>query len=189
VLQHRRARLLAAVTIVSLVALLATGLVLAAPLGTSFTYQGQLRQAGAAVNGACDFQFSLFDAASGGAQVGVTQAASGLTLVDGRFTVQLDFGGAAFDGNARWLEIATRCPAGGGGFTTMAPRQPLSPSPYALFAGSATSAPVSAATWPVSPSRRGPSTSRGTPWTAAAGRAAVAAFRWRAASASRTPAG
>jgi hypothetical protein len=36
-------RLLAAVTIVSLVALLATGLVFAAPLGTSFTYQGQLR--------------------------------------------------------------------------------------------------------------------------------------------------
>lgn len=132
-------RLLAA-TGCALVALLATGLVLAAPLGTAFTYQGQLRQAGLPVNGTCDLQFSLFDAASGGAQVSVTQAATGVILVDGRFTVQLDFGGAAFDGNARWLQIATRCPSGSGSFTTLDPRQPLSPAPYALFASGATSA-------------------------------------------------
>jgi len=124
----------------ALVALTGAGLVLAAPFGTAFTYQGQLRQAGVPVNGVCDFQFSLFDAATGGSQVGVTQAATGVTLVDGRFTVQLDFGGAAFDGNARWLQIATRCPAGSGSFTALDPRQPLSPSPYAMFAQSATSA-------------------------------------------------
>ena len=37
------------------------------PLGTSWTYQGQLRRSGAAYNGTCNFQFSLWDAASGGA--------------------------------------------------------------------------------------------------------------------------
>lgn len=131
---------LAATGLAVLLALIVGGVVVAAPFGTAFTYQGQLRQAGAAVNGTCDFQFGLFDALSGGSQIGATQAATGLTLVDGRFTVQLDFGGAAFDGNGRWLEIATRCPAGSGGFTTMTPRQPLSPSPYALFASGATTA-------------------------------------------------
>ncbi len=37
----------------------------AVPLGTSFTYQGRLENAGAALNGAADFSFSLFDAAFG----------------------------------------------------------------------------------------------------------------------------
>ena len=123
----------------ALVALAGAGLVLAAPFGTAFTYQGQLRQAGVPVNGTCDLQFTLFDAATGGAQVGAMLAATGVALVDGRFTVQLDFGGAAFDGNGRWLQIATRCPAGSGSFTPLDPRQPLSPSPYAIFATSATS--------------------------------------------------
>jgi hypothetical protein len=37
----------------------------AAP-GTAFTYQGRLTSGGAPVNGNCDAQFSLFDAASAG---------------------------------------------------------------------------------------------------------------------------
>lgn len=36
----------------------------AAALGTAFTYQGQLQQSATPVNGACDFQFALFDAAT-----------------------------------------------------------------------------------------------------------------------------
>jgi hypothetical protein len=130
---------LAIVAVAVVIALAGAGLVLAAPLGTAFTYQGQLRQAGVPVNGTCDFQFSLFDAAAAGAQIGATQAATGVTLVDGRFTVQLDFGPAAFTGEARWLQIATRCPSGSGGFTPLDPRQPLTPSPYALFSTAATS--------------------------------------------------
>ena len=38
----------------------------ATPLGTAFTYQGQLEQSGAPANGSCDMLFSLFGAASGG---------------------------------------------------------------------------------------------------------------------------
>ncbi|MGA9349147.1 MAG: hypothetical protein WBW48_10125 [Anaerolineae bacterium] len=105
-----------------------------APLSTTFTYQGQLRQGGSPVNGTCDFQFSLWDAASGGAQIGTTQTATSVTVSNGLFTVQLDFGSAAFTGDARWLEIAVRCPAGSGSYTTLTPRQPLTAAPYALYA-------------------------------------------------------
>ncbi|MCL6647478.1 MAG: hypothetical protein K6U89_03995, partial [Chloroflexi bacterium] len=43
------------------------------PLGTAFTYQGQLTRGGNPVTGQCDFTFQLFDAASGGSQVGNTR--------------------------------------------------------------------------------------------------------------------
>lgn len=102
-------------------------------LGTAFTYQGQLRQAGTPTTGMCDFQFHLFDAASEGAEIGTMQTPSNVSVTGGLFTVQLDFGTAAFTGADRWLEIAVRCPAGAGTFATLSPRQPLTPAPYALF--------------------------------------------------------
>lgn len=37
----------------------------ATALNTAFTYQGQLNQNGAPVNGSCDFIFSFYDAATG----------------------------------------------------------------------------------------------------------------------------
>lgn len=36
---------------------------------TAFTYQGRLQDAGAAVTGLQDFEFRLFNAVSGGAQI------------------------------------------------------------------------------------------------------------------------
>ncbi|MEE4270135.1 MAG: hypothetical protein V2I67_00575, partial [Thermoanaerobaculales bacterium] len=79
-----------------------------------------------------DFQFSLWDAASGGAQIGATVPVNSVAVADGRFTTSLDFGAAAFDGDARWLEIAVDYPSGTGSPTTLSPRQPLSATPYAL---------------------------------------------------------
>jgi hypothetical protein len=102
----------------------------AAP-GTAFTYQGRLTSGGAPVNGNCDAQFSLFDAASAGTQIGSTQTAT-ISVTNGLFTVALDLGDGAFNGEARWLEIAVRCPAGSGSYTTLSPRQALTPAPYAL---------------------------------------------------------
>lgn len=104
----------------------------ASALSTAFTYQGQLRQNGTPTTGTCDFQFGLFDAVSGGMQIGTPQAANGVNVNGGLFTVQLDFGAAAFTGADRWLAIGVRCPAGAGNFTTLAPRQALTPAPYAL---------------------------------------------------------
>jgi hypothetical protein len=101
-------------------------------LGTGFTYQGQLRNGQGAVSGPCDFQFSLFDALTAGTQIGSTQTKSAVTVENGVFTVQLDFGNTAFTGDARWLQIALRSPAGGGAYTALAPRQPVTSAPEAL---------------------------------------------------------
>ena len=104
----------------------------AAPLGTAFTYQGKLASGTNAANGSYDLKFTLYDALSSGSVVAgpLTNAATGVT--NGLFTVALDFG-AVFDGSARWLEIGVRT-NGSGTFTTLAPRQALTPAPYSLFA-------------------------------------------------------
>jgi len=103
-----------------------------AALGTAFTYQGQLKQGGNPVNAHCDFQFSLWNAESDGMQVGATQTKTNVEVNDGLFTVQLDFGSSAFTGDARWLAVAVRCPAGSGSYTNLSPRQALTAAPYAL---------------------------------------------------------
>jgi len=101
-------------------------------MDSSFTYQGKLRQSGSAVNGAADFQFRLFDAATGGTQIGGLQAINNVNVADGLFTTTINFGAGAFNGDARWLEIAVRRPAGSGSYVTLTPRQPMTAAPYAL---------------------------------------------------------
>lgn len=95
---------------------------------SAFTYQGQLRKNGAPVNGSCSATFKLFDAASGGVQAGPTVTTSTLTVANGLFTLDLDFGWT-FTGEARWLEAAIGC---GEAAVTLAPRTPLRPAPYAF---------------------------------------------------------
>jgi len=107
----------------------------AIPLGSAFTYQGRLSDAGTAANGSYDFQFMLRDALSGGEQIGPLVTTNGVPVSEDLFTVTLDFG-SVFDGNARWLDIAVKT-NGAASFTPLAPRQPLAPAPYALYAPSA----------------------------------------------------
>ncbi|MCA9728779.1 MAG: hypothetical protein R3E12_15235 [Candidatus Eisenbacteria bacterium] len=125
-------RMLAGITILGTTLLLAGVAAAQTPLGTDFTYQGQLNLSGAPVNGTADFQFKLFGAASGGTQIGSTVAANNVTVVAGVFTVTLDFGTSAFQGDQRWIETAVRSPAGSGAFATLSPRQKVAASPYAL---------------------------------------------------------
>ncbi len=108
------------------------GLLLAAPLGSQFTYQGELQDASLAANGNYDFQFEVFDAVAGGNSL-ATPVGQTLGVTQGIFTTQLDFGAAPFIGEAVWLEIRVRA-AGGGAFTTLAPRQSITSAPYALHA-------------------------------------------------------
>ena len=54
-------------------------------------------------------------------------------LAEGYFTVILDWGGDKFQGEARWLDVSVRCPAGGGPYEPLTPRQPLTATPYALY--------------------------------------------------------
>ena len=70
------------------------------PLGTAFTYQGRLSDGASPANGEYDFLFSLYDALSGGSQVGGTVTANDLPVSDGYFIALLDFGGSAFNGQA-----------------------------------------------------------------------------------------
>jgi hypothetical protein len=100
-------------------------------VGTPFIYQGVLRSHNNPVSGTCDFQFSLWDSASGGSQVGATWSQVGVPVTRGLFTVPLDFGAAPFQGANRYLEVAVRCPAGSGAYTTLSPRQAITPAPYA----------------------------------------------------------
>jgi hypothetical protein len=106
-------------------------------LGTAFTYQGELRDAGAPANGSYDFEFQLFRGATGVDQVGPTNVlttANGnpVAVAGGVFSVRLDFGDA-FAGQQRFLQIRVKRPADGA-FTVLAPRQELSPAPHALNA-------------------------------------------------------
>jgi hypothetical protein len=105
----------------------------AADIGTGFTYQGSLKASGIPVNDTCDFRFGLWDAATSGTQMGNSpQTVSFVGVENGLFAAPVDFGAAAFNGTARWLQVEVRCPAGGGGFTAVGPRVGLSPAPHAL---------------------------------------------------------
>jgi hypothetical protein len=103
-----------------------------APMGSAFTYQGRLADAGVPASGSFDFRFALFDAATGGSAVGAPVSIPAVAVTGGLFTVALDFGPAAFAGQARWLQVEVR-PAGGGGYTALTPRQELTPAPHAGF--------------------------------------------------------
>jgi hypothetical protein len=101
--------------------------------GTAFTYQGHLNASGSPANGTFDLRFSLFDVSGGGSAVAGPVTNSATSVSNGLFTVLVDFGTGAFTGANRWLEIGVRS-TGGGAFATLAPRQPITPAPYAIFA-------------------------------------------------------
>jgi len=107
---------------------------LAAPLGTGFTYQGELQVSGAPANGQFDFEFALFDALNGGAELGTTIDVQNIVVVDGIFSVELDFGATPFAGDQLWIDIAVRNGTSTGGYTGLLPRQKLTATPYALHA-------------------------------------------------------
>jgi hypothetical protein len=113
--------------------------------GTAFTYQGQLNDSGSPANGNYDLQFSLFDAAASGNQVGGTVTNLAVGVTNGLFTTTMDFGPGIFTGNALWLQIGVETNGGGGNFTLLGALQPLTPTPYSIYAASAGTA-TSAAT-------------------------------------------
>jgi trimeric autotransporter adhesin len=103
---------------------------------TAFNYQGRLTDGTNAATGSYDLQFSLFDAASGGGQQGMTLTSFATVVSNGYFNVALDFG-SQFPGADRWLEIGVRS-NGGGAYSTLIPRQPITSTPYAITAGNVT---------------------------------------------------
>jgi hypothetical protein len=104
------------------------------PLGTVFSYQGQLKEGGVPADGLdYDFRFRLFDDPAAGTQVGGALLFNDQTVENGLFTLELDFGTGIFTGDALWLEVGVkREPLEP--FTVLSPRQPLNAAPYALYA-------------------------------------------------------
>lgn len=110
----------------------------------SFAYQGHLLDQGIPANGHYELRFLLFDADLGGNQVGTTLTNAPVRVTDGLFAVVLDFGAFAFDGADRWVEMGVRTNGSPADFTTLSPRQPITATPYALFAAEAATVPPGA---------------------------------------------
>jgi trimeric autotransporter adhesin len=72
-----------------------------------------------------------------GVQQGNILTNTAIGVSDGLFAVTLDFGGQ-FPGAGRWLEIGVRTNSGDA-FTTLSPRQKITPTPYAITAGNVVS--------------------------------------------------
>jgi len=109
--------------------------------GTAFTYQGRLNANGAAASGSYDLVFTLCTSNSGSGSLlagPVTNTATGVT--NGLFTVMLDFG-TNFPGAARWLEMGVRTnQVNAVSFSTLSPRQQITPTPYAVTAATVSGA-------------------------------------------------
>lgn len=106
---------------------------------TSFTYQGQLKQEGLPLNGLADMRFSLYNSSSGGSPVAGPIVLNGSPLAavsvnNGLFHVELDFGNNAFGGGAEWLQVEVRTPhsPNNTGAYTILPRQHITAVPFAL---------------------------------------------------------
>lgn len=97
---------------------------------TAFTYQGSLRDGASPANGNYDFQFWLYDAVTGGTILGSGIGKPNVAVVNGIFSVTLDFG-SQFSGADRFLEIRVR-QAGQPTYTFLAPRQPVNSAPYSV---------------------------------------------------------
>ena len=100
---------------------------------TAFTYQGQLSDGANAASGTYQMQFSLFDAATNGNQIGATITNTNVNVAKGVFTVQLDFSPATpfASGAARYLSIAVK-KAAETNYTTLDPRQQITSAPYTI---------------------------------------------------------
>lgn len=109
---------------------LSTGLVQAEP----FVFQGQLNDMDAPAEGPFDFEFLLFDADTGGSQIGSVQSIEDLPVSNGNFNAELDFGDDAFDGSPRWVEIRVRPGDSTDAFTLLNPRAKIGSAPQAGFA-------------------------------------------------------
>ena len=117
--------------VVAAVAGLAAATSQAQIVDTSFTYQGQLQEAGVNYNGSADFVFRLWDAPVGGNFLG-DEVVGPVAVSNGLFSTELDFGAAAIDAPNGYLEIFVRTPAGGGSYTALGTRQKLNAAPYSI---------------------------------------------------------
>ena len=103
---------------------------------TAFTYQGRLEDGNVPANNEHAFVVRLFDDAAAGVQIGPTICEDAVEVVNGLFTITLDFS-AQFNSGQRFLDIQV-LPGGDcadtSGFVQLVPRQPITATPKAVHA-------------------------------------------------------
>jgi hypothetical protein len=109
---------------------------------TAFTFQALLKDGAEPASGLHDFRFALFDAASGGAQVGAVQCVDNILLSDGIVTATVDFGQQYATTSPRFLQVEVRADTGLtcanlAGFIILGQRQTITAAPVASHARSA----------------------------------------------------
>ncbi len=107
---------------------------------TAFDYQGDLRVSGQPASGNHDIRFKLFDAPTGGTQIGSTTCVNNVPVIEGKFTTTIDFGQQFVSPAPRYLEITVRQDNGlpctdNFQYVTLSPRQLITPAPRAAAAG------------------------------------------------------
>ncbi len=101
---------------------------------TQFTYQGRFTDSTLPqpTNGTFEMQFKVFDSATNGNQIDSTLTLPTVQVVNGIFTVTLDYGATTFRGQDIFLEIGVRPVASANPFTVLNPRQKFASAPYAI---------------------------------------------------------
>lgn len=102
-------------------------------IGNGLTYQGRLVQAGKPAQGSFDFRFTLYDQPAGGSTQGISLQINNVPVVDGLFSVELDFG-VNYDGSVYYLQPEVRVGNSTGAYTLLSPRQKMTAAPYAILA-------------------------------------------------------
>ena len=77
-------------------------------LGSAFTYQGQLTEAGLPANGLYDVQICVFDSLSNPTPLSCTTGANDVPVEQGVFTLSANLGSTVFIGLERFLELRVR---------------------------------------------------------------------------------
>ena len=99
----------------------------------TFTYQGRLEDNGADANGPYDLEFTIWDSESGGNQIGAARVEPDYPVVNGVFTLGIDYPEGTFAGDQRWLQVKIE--------GTVMPRQPIATAPVAEYALHGTAGP------------------------------------------------
>ena len=101
--------------------------------GTAFSYSGRLMDHGAPANGAYDLSFTAYDDSTAGNLVSGPVTRAPVAVSNGVFNVVVDLGDGTFTGPSIWLQIGVRTNGDTDAYVTLAPRQEVLPSPYAIY--------------------------------------------------------
>lgn len=91
----------------------------------TFTYHGQLQDAGQPANGKYDLQLTLYSAQHGGAALATPTTLYGVDVKDGNFVSNVDFGALAPLDQQAWLEVSVK--SANGQFVKLDNRSPVAP--------------------------------------------------------------